>query len=180
MLSDSKILEYIKDGEIIIKPFDRKRLGSNSYDLTISKKCRTINGSTKIKVLTSQIPETTLNELPLALKKNECIIFQTNEIIGVKSKTVGLLSERSNMCRFPLMLNYSKLIDTGFIGTITAVLKNIAPFSVLIPENYRIMQVMFFEVNGKIEKDYQNREWSKNLDQFGKTVPEYKIDKEWL
>lgn len=37
LLTDNDILKYMKDGYIDIKPFDRKQLGSNSYDLTLSE-----------------------------------------------------------------------------------------------------------------------------------------------
>mgnify|MGYP000368290954 FL=1 len=33
ILSDSRILEEIEKGTIIITPYDRKALGSNSYDV---------------------------------------------------------------------------------------------------------------------------------------------------
>ena len=37
ILSDSRILEEIAKGTIVIEPFDRKDLGSNSYDVHLGK-----------------------------------------------------------------------------------------------------------------------------------------------
>ncbi|MGO3305295.1 MAG: dCTP deaminase, partial [Sphingobacterium sp.] len=37
ILSDKRILEEIEKGSIIIEPFDRKCLGTNSYDVHLSK-----------------------------------------------------------------------------------------------------------------------------------------------
>ena len=37
ILSDKKILEEIKKGSIIVKPFDIKGMGGNSYDVHLSK-----------------------------------------------------------------------------------------------------------------------------------------------
>ena len=37
ILSDSRILEEIEKGTIVIEPFDRKNLGSNSYDVRLGK-----------------------------------------------------------------------------------------------------------------------------------------------
>src|ERR1035437_5674388 len=37
ILSDTKILECVKNGEIVITPFDVKNMGGNSYDVHISK-----------------------------------------------------------------------------------------------------------------------------------------------
>jgi len=37
VLSDSAILQAVKEGKIVIDPFDRECLGSNSYDVHLSK-----------------------------------------------------------------------------------------------------------------------------------------------
>ena len=37
ILSDIKILEAIDKGEIVIEPFDRSCLGTNSYDVHLGK-----------------------------------------------------------------------------------------------------------------------------------------------
>ena len=37
ILSDKKILEAIEDGQIVIEPFDRSCLGTNSYDVHLGK-----------------------------------------------------------------------------------------------------------------------------------------------
>ena len=37
ILSDSKILEEIEKGTIVIEPYERKNLGSNSYDVPLGK-----------------------------------------------------------------------------------------------------------------------------------------------
>ena len=37
ILSDTKILEHIKKGEIVITPFDISNMGGNSYDVHLSK-----------------------------------------------------------------------------------------------------------------------------------------------
>ena len=36
ILTDKKMLEFIKKGKIIIMPFDEKCLGCNSYDIHLS------------------------------------------------------------------------------------------------------------------------------------------------
>ena len=35
ILADSKILELFEKGEVVIRPFNRKQLGSNSYDVLL-------------------------------------------------------------------------------------------------------------------------------------------------
>ena len=39
ILSDKKILEAIEQGEIVIEPYSREFLGTNSYDVHLGKRC---------------------------------------------------------------------------------------------------------------------------------------------
>ena len=181
MLSDVQIMDFIDSGEIVIEPFKHKNLGPNSYDLTLHKKIMVPwtpeNGEVDV---TKTIPRYIEKELPYSIPPHGSIVVRSNEIIGVKEKTLGILSARSNLARLPLILSYSTLIDTGFKGFITAVLYNPNPFPVRIVPNYRFMQVMFDYVDGVISTPYDKRTWSKNLDQFGDIYPPgFKIDKEW-
>ena len=176
MLSDKEILRLMEEGEIVIEPFDRRWLGPNSYDLHLDE-------NIKIPV---NIPDITKNEkvykrakLPYTIPPFGSIIVQTKEIVGCRSKTLGILSERSNLARLPLIFSYSKLLDTGFIGHLSAAIFNPNPFPVTIHPNYRFLQIMFMRVDGEVMQTYDKRKWSKNLDQFGE-VPEFKPDKEWL
>ena len=180
MLTDNEILKLIKEREIVLEPFNRDNLGANSYDLTINENVRILNQFTTMDI-SKDIPATIKQTLPVVLSPHDTIIFKTNEIVGCKSKTLGILSTRSNLSRFPLPIWYSNLVDTGFTGFISGAITNINDFNIVIPKNFRIMQVMFMRTDGKVEQSYLERKWSKNTAQFGDTnVPEYKIDKEWL
>nr|HQU56767.1 dCTP deaminase [Chitinophagaceae bacterium] len=46
ILSDTRILEEIEKGTIIITPYDRECLGSNSYDVHLGKTLATYNDET--------------------------------------------------------------------------------------------------------------------------------------
>ena len=61
LLSDQAIKEAMGRGEIGIEPFDRVRLGSNSYDLTFSR-WLLVCGSATMDCRTA--PDTTEREIP--------------------------------------------------------------------------------------------------------------------
>src|SRR3972149_1212052 len=62
ILSDKKILEEIEKGTIVIKPFDVKNMGGNSYDVHLSKyfakyKNKTLDAKKHNKVKHFEIPK---------------------------------------------------------------------------------------------------------------------------
>jgi deoxycytidine triphosphate deaminase len=103
----------------------------------------------------------------------------TNEVVGCKEKTMGIISQRSNLARLPVVVNFSALLDTGFVGRLSGAIINPNNFPIVLKPNIRILQIMFDSCIG-INRKYAGRKSSKNLDQFGSDVPVYKVDKEWI
>ena len=98
MLSDAEILRYLKEGEIVIEPFDRNSLGPNSYDLHLDDVAKvpipfTLEDSA-VDITKGNINYNTV-KLPYCMRPRSAIIVQTKEIVGCRRKTVGILSERS-------------------------------------------------------------------------------------
>lgn len=191
MLSDQKIWEAVEAGTISIQPFDRDNLGPNSYDLTISEnyavQSRAIHQIYSMAVNDPDEVERVENcwqhvkaATHIGIDPKSFVRCVTNEVVGVKSRRLGLLSPRSKLARFPLMFSYSQLVDTGFRGKISFAIYNPNPFKVFIPVDHRVLQIMFVDVTGSLGQGYDRRPWSQNLDQFGDGVPGYKVDKEWL
>ena len=180
MLSDKKIMDLMKEEEIIIKPFKRENLGPNSYDLTLSKKAKFIAAMADPFDLTSDnIIDYMEISLPFVLKPGRILVFMTNEIVGCKTKTLGIISQRSSLARLPLVINFSNLLDTGFVGVLSGAMINQTDFNLYIKPDIRILQIMFESVDGEVKRRYDERKWSKNLNQLGFEVPEFKVDKEW-
>ena len=178
MLSDTEILKYLKEGEIVIEPFDRNSLGPNSYDLHLDDVAKVPVSSSAVDITKGNI-EYDIVKLPYCIPPGGAIIAQTKEIVGCRRKTVGILSERSNLARLPLIFSYSKLLDTGFIGKLSCAIINPNPFPVVIHPNYRFLQIMFFHVEGEVMIPYDKRKSSKNLSQFSINDIVFKPDVEW-
>lgn len=180
MLSDIEILGSIAAGEIIIEPFEEENLGPNSYDLTLNKSIKVAQfGVGSFDLIGQNIMAYTKFELPYILGSWGVVTFMTNEVVGCKEKTMGIISQRSNLARLPVVVNFSALLDTGFVGRLSGAIINPNNFPIVLKPNIRILQIMFDSCIG-INRKYAGRKSSKNLDQFGSDVPVYKVDKEWI
>jgi len=107
ILSDRAIRNYLVTGQIGIEPFDEKKLGAVSYDLTIGKIYRFLFGDIPIRILTE-----------CWLEPGVIYGLETLETISVKDIT-GIVSLRSRAARNGLFSSHSILVDPGYKGKLT-------------------------------------------------------------
>lgn len=180
MLTDNEILAQMQKGEILIKPFERKNLGPNSYDIRIGSRVRSLKYNFKTIDLTKLDQYTFMDQdLPYALDPEDIIIFSSKEVLGCGKKTIGLLSPRSNLSRSGLVFQFSHLLDTGFCGVVSGMVYNPTRATIIIPKGLRVMQIMFDFNYGGLATQYKERQSSKNTNQFSIEDIKYKPDKEW-
>lgn len=156
VLSDSKILEKIEDGDLIITPFDRKRLNANSYDLSLHN---------KLMLYTDDILDpkkespTVLVEIPdsgIVLEPGVLYLGVTRESITLKN-TVGVLSGTSGIARLGLSIHVTSCItQVGFSGFLT--LEIIASHRMRLYPGMLIGQILFEEVSGFVLNPYTKKE----------------------
>ena len=181
MLTDMEILRCMERGEIVIEPFKEKNLGSNSYDLRIAGRVRSFKFNNGGIDLSKQHQYNYLDtNLPYTITPGETILFITQERVGCMRETIGLLSPRSNLARSGLIFQFSNLLDTGFNGVLSGTIHNPTNACITIPENLRIMQIMFDYNTGELKTPYNERKWSKNVGQANIEDAKYKPDKEFL
>ena len=180
MLTDSEILTNLKTGEIVIEPFKKKNLGSNSYDIRIANRIRSLKFTVNDIDLTKADQYIYFDtNLPYSIQPNETIIFTSKERVGCWGNTIGLLSPRSNLTRTGLIFQFSHLLDTGFNGILSGTIHNPTVAVITIPENLRIMHIMFAYNDGVLKTPYNERKWSKNIKQDNIEDVVYRPDKEW-
>jgi deoxycytidine triphosphate deaminase len=184
-LVDHEIKKAIKEGHITIEPFKEENLGPNSYDLTLANKFRYFIKEEEVLLIENRVPKTeeaitniVKGRERIHLLPNESIITMTNELVGVGNGFIGIVFARSNLS-LALSFHFSSLIDTGYYGILCTRIQNPLEDPIMIPVNQRILQVMFVKTS-EVNQTYFQRKLSKNIDQLGKDVPQYKIDKEWL
>jgi len=205
-ISDHQIKELCREGERIrIDPFNEMNVGPNSYDLTLDGEYRLLYLDWGLKeeapwerervqitstvVLDRHVPPSNITYAKedideeghirhyIVIPPFHSIIVRTQEVVHVGERLIGLVSPRSNLS-YTINMFHSSLVDTGFIGRLTARIYNPTMSEIWIPAGYRFMQIMFADA---ITPDimYDQRRLSKNL-RYSDEIPNYKIDKEWL
>lgn len=152
ILSDSEILKAIHAKEIVIAPFDIACLGSNSYDVHLSKHLAVYNAH----VLDAR-KHNTIREIIIP---NDGFILQPDELyLGVTveytetHKHVPFLEGKSSVGRLGIDIHATAgKGDVGFCNAWTLEISVSKP--VRVYAGMPIGQLIFFEVKGDVKTKY--------------------------
>jgi dCTP deaminase len=153
ILSDTKILEEIEKGTIVIDPFDRQCLGSNSYDVHLGMhlavyKDDILDAKTHNKVDYFTIPEEGLILLPHRL------YLGVTEEYTESHAHVPFLEGKSSIGRLGIDIHATAgKGDIGFCNTWTLEISVKQP--VRVYRGMPIGQLIYFEAAGEVSTSYR-------------------------
>ncbi|MDX1667495.1 MAG: dCTP deaminase [Saprospiraceae bacterium] len=159
ILSDKKILEYIASNEIVIQPFRRECLGTNSYDVHLGEwlalyKDHVLDAKKHNEVEYLKIPED-----GLTLHPNTIYLGVTEEYTESHS-AVPFLEGKSSVGRLGIDIHATAgKGDVGFCNTWTLEISCKQP--VRIYAGMPIGQLIYFTVDGDIERYYNKKKDAK-------------------
>lgn len=159
ILSDLAILEEIKEGSIVIEPFERSLLGSNSYDVHLGKHLAiyddAILDAKKHNTITHfEIPEEGFVIQPGTLYLG--VTFEYTET----HKHVPFLEGKSSTGRLGIDIHATAgKGDVGFCNTWTLEISCVHP--VRIYAGMPIGQLIYFPVVGEVENKYNTKKNAK-------------------
>ncbi len=159
ILSDSEILKEIERGNILIQPFNREKLGTNSYDVHLGKWLSVyeddiLDAKKHNKVSLFQIPEDGFILLPSKL-----YLGVTEEYTETKT-TVPFLEGKSSVGRLGIDIHATAgKGDVGFCNYWTLEISVKQP--VKIYAGMPIGQLIYFKVDGEISTSYDKKKSAK-------------------
>ncbi|WP_350307478.1 dCTP deaminase [Photorhabdus viridis] len=170
ILTGSKIIKEINNGNLVITPFKTDRVSTNSYDLALGKEYllytdEIIDPRKKSNYELKNIPD-----LGLKLNPGDFILASSEEVIG-SEKYVPLIHAKSGIARSGLFVHITAdLIDIGSIGTVTFQLYATLPITIY--SGMLLGQVTFWNVDGEINL-YNGKYQKSNGPQPSKTHLDY-------
>ncbi len=165
VLSDSKILKGLENGNITISGFDIKRLNPTSYDVTLHNKFKIYKDPILDCKGYNPVEEFTIPEEGFTLQPGEFYLYSTNEIIGSKVYS-SEIKNKSSLARLGLIIHYvASWIDVGFVGNITLEMSVQKPL--IIYPNMKIGQLIFHTIDGHVLESYDEKPGSKYMNQTG-------------
>ncbi len=168
ILSDKKILASIQTGEIVIEPFNRECLGTNSYDVHLGKTLAIY----KDHILDARKHNTVeYMEIPadgLVLHPNTLYLGVTQEYTETHN-AVPFLEGKSSVGRLGIDIHATAgKGDVGFCNTWTLEISCTHP--VRVYAGMPIGQLIYFRVDGDIERYYNKKSDAKYLERTDQPV----------
>lgn len=155
ILSDKKILEEIKKKNILIKPFDIKNMGGNSYDAHLSKYLAQYTDKTLDSKRHNKIKHFEIPKKGFILKPGQLYLASTMEYTETH-KHVPFLEGKSSTGRLGIDIHATAgKGDVGFCGYWTMEISTTKP--VRVYAGMPIAQLIYYVVEGKVERLYSKK-----------------------
>lgn len=164
LLSDKRILEERAAGNIVIEPFERRQLGTNSYDVRLGAWYFLPNHN-MISVSFIDAAQARLfwgepqeaRDGVITIRPGDTILAHTEEVIGGQKGFTTSMRARSSIGRSCLSVcKCAGVGDVGYISHWTMEITNHSHAAVVLPVGLRVAQILFYEV-GETLAEYQGK-----------------------
>ena len=155
ILSDIRILEEIEKGNIVIEPFDRKNLGSNSYDVHLGKYFAMYNDTLLDAKKHNTISYFEIPETGYVLQPGYLYLGVTHEYTETHAH-VPFLEGKSSTGRLGIDIHATAgKGDVGFCNAWTLEISCVQP--VRIYAGMPIGQLIYFAIEGDVAFNYSKK-----------------------
>ncbi len=159
ILSDKEILAQIKSGQIVIEPFDRKHLGTNSYDVHLGKYLAVYVDPILDARKHNKVRELVIPEEGIVLEPGTLYLGVTQEYTETHA-AVPFLEGKSSIGRLGIDIHATAgKGDVGYCNTWTLEISCVQP--VRVYTGMPIGQLIYFQVEGEIENYYHEKQNAK-------------------
>ncbi len=159
ILTDKKILEGLENGAIVIEPFRRDCLGTNSYDVHLGKHLATYRDAVLDARKHNQINHFEIQEEGFVLQPGTLYLGVTEEYTETHG-AVPFLEGKSSIGRLGIDIHATAgKGDVGFCNTWTLEISCVHP--VRVYAGMPIGQLIYFRVDGDIENYYNRKQNAK-------------------
>jgi dCTP deaminase len=155
ILSDKRILEQIETGQIVIEPFDQACLGTNSYDVHLSRYLAVYVDQELDARKHNKVKEIIIPEEGIVLMPGKLYLGVTQEYTETHA-TVPFLEGKSSIGRLGIDIHATAgKGDVGFCNTWTLEISCVQP--VRVYAGMPVGQLIYFVVDGEIANYYNHK-----------------------
>ncbi len=188
LLSNKRILEEMESGNIVIEPFERRQLGTNSYDVRLGEWYFLPNHN----MVTVDFTDSGQSNLfwgepqhahdgAISIRPGDTILAHTEEVIGAQNGYTTSMRARSSIGRSCLSVcKCAGVGDVGYISHWTMEITNHSHAMVTLPVGLRVAQILFFAVGetiGEYHGKYGVREGWTPADMLPKLYRDWDLDR---
>jgi dCTP deaminase len=168
ILSDEKILEEMEKGTIVIMPFERRFLGTNSYDVHLGRSLAVYRNDILDARINNEVDYIEIPDEGLILLPHRLYLGVTEEYTETHAH-VPFLEGKSSVGRLGIDIHATAgKGDVGFCNTWTLEISVKQP--VRVYDKMPIGQLIYFEVSGDVGIPYNKKQTAKYTRRSDKPV----------
>lgn len=159
MILSGKEIQRHMGKDIVIRPFDPKRLNPNSYNLSLHNELLVYENRLLDMKVPNPVKTLTIPESGLVLEPDKLYLGRTNEFTQT-NRFVPMLEGRSSVGRLGLFIHVTAGFgDVGFAGYWTLEIFCVQP--IRIYPNVEICQIYYHDIHGDYDL-YQSGKYQNN------------------
>ena len=168
ILTDTQILEAIENGDIVISPFDRSCLGTNSYDVHLARFMAVYTDDMLDAKVHNHIKHFEIGPEGFVIHPGEIYLGVTEEYTETH-RAVPFLEGKSSVGRLGIDIHATAgKGDVGYCNTWTLEISCVKP--VRIYAGMPIGQLIYFTVDGEIQNAYNKKANAKYNDKTHRPI----------
>ena len=176
ILSDTDLLEHIRDRILVVDPFDSEIVKENGLDLRIGHEiARILHTGDIIDIREPHFEKYYRREIVddkgFVIHPNERVLATTLENITLPNSLMAFCELRSTFARLGISIPPT-IVDAGFSGNLTIELLGGAASVRLYPKT-RFLHVVFAKLSAPVSRPYRGKYYK----QVGVTVPRMEKEK---
>lgn len=166
ILSGEQIREYIKQGRIIIKPFDKQLIGPSQIDLRLDSKFRVFKSTNLVDPFNRRSIEKNTELVdtkggPFVIQPGQLVLGITREKIAIPNDLVASIEGRSSIARMGVFIHISSGHVNPGSGSktpipVTLEILNMNPAPVKVYPGMRVCQLLFYTMDKAVSKGYDD------------------------
>jgi dCTP deaminase len=145
MMSDEQIIAAVKNGEIVLDPFDPSKVQPASYDARVGTWAFSSTSREKVNLSQKGI---------LIVEPGEFAVIEPRERVQLDNRTAGQLGLRSEYARRGLLMLSGPQIDPGFSGVLVVRMVNLATKPIALPYEDPFLTIQFFRLSNPVQTPY--------------------------
>lgn len=161
ILSDFDLMNMIKSGRLVIKPFSNEIIRENGIDFRLADEIAHHTKTSKRFVM-DPTDEKSIekgytiikNAKQMIIKPYEQVLLSTYESVEMPDDIAGIVELRSTWARHGFSMPPT-IIDAGFKGTITLEVFNNAPYAIALKPMLRFAHVIFLKTTSRVINVYK-------------------------
>lgn len=158
ILSDGEILKYIKMGQLITSPLEKKQIQPASVDVTLGNTFSVVRDyASGIIDPSKQIEYKTFETDEFVLLPNQFVLATTQEYVKLPNNLSAFVEGRSSWGRLGLFIQNAGWVDPGFEGEITLELYNANRCAIKLKAGMRIGQLVFAQMDTDVIDPYNGK-----------------------